>query len=564
MVKRLIISRSRSLLSAAMVVAFAGLGSRALGVLRERLLSARFGAGPEIDAYAVAFRIPDTLFGLFVVGAIATAFIPVFADRLFIKGQDPDAPLPKLNERPEALKVALSIFNWLIVILGGLAVLAFLLAPELVSLIAPGFNKARSDLTVAFLMVMLFQPILLGASAVFGAILQTYRHFVAFALAPVFYNLGIILGIVALVPLLGSMGLAYGVVLGALMHLIVQLLAIKATGFKWQPIWQRGPAEWQILKLMIPRSLGIAGEQISLIALAAVASTLAVGTNAIFYYAENIRALPIGVVGVAFSVAAFPLLSARAALANTADFAKSLAMAIRQVVFFTLPLAVMIYLLRAHLVRIVIGTDKFTWDDTTLAIAMVGAFAFSIILQALMPLLAKAFYAVKNTVLPVLATLVGASVTVMTALFFVREFSAHAPWTFWVAQILRVPQIPRLEALALPLAFGVGALIQLLILAVVLIRRLKGQLPFGTILQSILKTITATAALILALYFTRNVFAPLATDPDLHTTLGLALQAGFAALAGAVAFLLVSWGLESRELQELKKIFPWRNKQSGV
>ena len=560
MVKRFITTRSNSVLSAAMIMAVVGLGSRLLGVLRERLLSARFGVGPEMDAYAAAFRIPDTLFALFVVGAIATAFIPVLADALFGKNAADSQNPPLLNTRPEALNIAVSILNSITLVIGILAIGAFFLAPQLVGLIAPGFDYERHDLTVVLLRLMLLQPIILGASTVIGAVLQTYRHFVAFALAPVFYNLGIILGLVILVPLLGVLGLAWGVLLGAVLHLLVQLPALKATKFKWQPIWRWTAAEAKILKLMIPRTIGIAGENLSLLVLTALASTMAQGTNALLYYADNIRALPMGIIGVAFSVAAFPLLSAKAAQANLKDFSASLMASVRQVLFWVIPLTVALYLLRAHLVRLVIGTHQLTWDPTILAIAMVGAFTFTIIFQALVPLLAKAFYAFKNTWLPVTAAIFGSGLTAGSAFWFAAELKARLPWTLILADILRVPQMPDLTPLALPLALGAGVVLQVIILVTALKIKLAKIDGIWTFFQSIIKTITATVAMAIALYLTRNFLAPLATDPDLRTTVGLFFQASFAAIAGAAAFVLVSWGLESKELQELKRILPWTKK----
>lgn len=559
--------RSQSILSAALVIGVAGVGSRLLGIVRDRLLSARFGAGDTVDAYVAAFRIPDALFGLFVIGAIASAFIPVFSEYLFTRWGNGvmthagTSPL-LLKDKPEALKLAVSVLNTLVLIVGLLAGAAFVFAPDLATLIAPGFSTDKRDLTALLLRIMLVQPIILAASNVVGAVLQTFRQFVAYALAPVFYNMGIIVGIVFLVPLFhqwynGAPGLALGVVLAALLHLIIQLPSLRSTGFRWRPIIRLNlPGQWQIFKLMLPRTLGIAGDQAGLIVLTAIASTLAAGSNAILYYSDNIRSLPGGIIGVAFSIAAFPALSASMAQKQVANFAESLTSSLRHILYLVIPLAVVIYFLRAHLVRVILGTAKYTWPDTTLTIAMVGAFAFTIVFQALVPLFAKAFYAMQNTRLPVIVALMSAAIIIGSAFFFTHEFHVGAAWTLVIKGVLRIPDIPRTELLGLALAFGLGAVFQAATLAALLAYKLRGLINYRRLGLSLMKTLAATLALAIVLYATRNFLSPLATDPDLHTTLGLFFQAAFAATAGALAFLITTSLLEAEEVEEFLKLIP--------
>ena len=544
--KQIFFSPQSSVISAATTIMLMIVASRILGLVRQRVL-AHFFVPEDLSLFFAAFRLPDLIFEVLVFGTFSSAFIPVFTKSLK-KGES------------EAWDTAARVVNIGLIIFIPLALIFSFKADLVYSYMAPGFTLEQTHTIAAIARVLFAAQAFFVVSYVLTGVLESLRIFLVPALAPVFYNLGIILGLVILVPLFGVLGLAWGVLLGAVLHLFVQLPALKATKFKWQPIWRWTAAEAKILKLMIPRTMGIAGETLSLLVLTALASTMAQGTNALLYYADNIRALPMGIIGVAFSVAAFPLLSAKAAQANLKDFSASLMASVRQVLFWVIPLTVALYLLRAHLVRLVIGTDQLTWDPTILAIAMVGAFAFTIIFQALVPLLAKAFYAFKNTWLPVTAAILGSGLTAGSAFWFAAELKARLPWTLILADILRVPQMPDLTPLALPLALGAGVVLQVIILVTALKIKLAKIDGIWTFFQSIIKTITATVAMAIALYLTRNFLAPLATDPDLRTTVGLFFQASFAAIAGAAAFVLVSWGLESKELQELKRILPWTKK----
>ena len=286
--------QSKTLLGASAMLALLGLLSRVLGVLRDRILASHFGASDLLDVYYVSFNIPDFVFNLLVVGAVSSAFIPVFIEY-------------QSRKNGEEWNLVNNFLNILMVTMTTTVGILLIITPWIVGLIAPGFSADKKELAVLFTRVMLFSPIIFSISVVVGSVLQVFHRFLAYAFAPIMYNLGIILGAIFLVPKFGPLGLAEGVVLGALLHLLVQLPALRGVGFKWKKIWNYGDAGMiKILKLMIPRTIGLAAVQINWIILNAMATTISTGSVVILNFANNFQYLPISLVGISAAVASFP------------------------------------------------------------------------------------------------------------------------------------------------------------------------------------------------------------------------------------------------------------------
>ena len=237
--RRLVASQARSITAAAFVVAAASLVSRILGVLRDRVLASEFGAGVELDIYYAAFRIPDMIYNLIVIGALSAGFIPVLA-----KFKD--------NKEQAWALVSASIY-WLSIIITGLAVICGLSMPWLVAILTPGFDSATQSVVVWMSLVMLLSPLLLGISGVLGSVLQTYQQFFLYSLGPILYNIGIIFGALFLVPYLGLYGLAVGVVLGALLHLLINVPGMYLLGYRFTWRAKNHPALRQVVSLTVPR-----------------------------------------------------------------------------------------------------------------------------------------------------------------------------------------------------------------------------------------------------------------------------------------------------------------------
>lgn len=501
--------------AAAFVVGAASLASRLVGVLRDRALASTFGAGHALDAYYAAFRLPDFLYNLIILGALSAGFIPVFSEYL------------ETREKREAWKLAEQVLSVVGASMAVACALLALLAPVIIPLTVPGFEGEKLALTIRIGRIMFLSPFFLGLSAVMGGVLQATRRFVAFSLAPVVYNLAIILGVYAFAPKLGMEGVAWGVVLGAFLHFAVQAtvaIHLGLTRIPWPSLRLEGVR--RILKLMLPRTAGLAVSQLNLVILLVFASALPEGSVAVFNLANNLQSFPVGLIGISFAVAAFPLLTAAASRKDLGGFTHALDSAARKIVFFILPATALFFLLRAQIVRLVLGAGAFDWNDTIRTATVLGVFVVSILGQALVPLLARAFYAHQNTMTPLWIGIVSEVVNI------------------GLAFLLRGPY----GIIGLAIAFSVATYVNGTLLFWMFERR-YGRIDKRPFASSMTKTLIASLAIILVGYPVRQYLGTVFT---LRTFWEVAAQAGAAGTVGVLAFFFVAWLLKSPELAELR------------
>lgn len=501
--------------AAAFIVGAASLASRLVGVLRDRALASTFGAGTSLDAYYAAFRVPDFLYNLVILGALSAGFIPVFSEYL------------ETREKREAWKLAENVLSVVGATMAVSCLALAVLAPVLIPLTVPGFTGEKLDTTIRLSRIMFLSPFFLGLSAVMGGILQTTRRFVAFSLAPVFYNLFIIFGVYALAPRFGIEGVAWGVVIGAFVHLVVQSTVVLGLGLQRIP-WPSFKIEGvrRILKLMAPRTVGLAVSQMNLVILLIFASSLAEGSVSVFNLANNLQSFPVGIIGISFSIAAFPLLTKFASTKNREGFAHALDSAARKITFFILPATALFFLLRAQAVRLALGAGAFDWEDTIRTATVLGVFLISLLGQSIVPLLARAFYAQQNTRTPLW-------IGVLSEL-------ANVGLAFYLRSMYGI--------VGLAIAFTVATYVNGILLFWMLERKYG---PFGKrqYLSSALKSGVASVAIIAAGYPVRQI---LGTLFPLRTFWEVALQAACAGTVGVAAFVFVAWLLKSPEFGELR------------
>ncbi|MBF8280283.1 MAG: putative lipid II flippase MurJ [Candidatus Magasanikbacteria bacterium] len=424
---RFISKQSNTITGAAIILGAASLLSRLLGLFRDRVLTHTFGAGDILDSYYAAFRIPDLLFNLLILGALSAGFIPVFT-RVFL--EDNDGP----KRGWELTNKLISVF---VVALGALAVALALAAPVAMRLLTPGFDDAKMQMTVAFSRIMMLAPILLGLSGIVGGVLQALKRFLIFSLAPIFYNLGIIFGALIFVPLLGPTGLAWGVVLGAALHLAVQLPTLGGIGFRlcWLFDW-RDKLVKKIMTLMVPRTLALATSQIFLLVITVIGSKLSRGTIAVFNLANNLQSVPLGIIAVSYAVAAFPSLTEAAARRDIPALKKTLVGTIRQILLFMIPLSILLILLRAQIVRVIYGSGAFDWTATIATANALAFFAMSLFAQGMVQIVARAFYALEDTRTPFFASLIANGLGALAAIYLARWGVIGLAGAYSIAQIL--------------------------------------------------------------------------------------------------------------------------------
>ena len=241
------VNPSSSVVSAAFVITIAGLSSRFLGLIRDRFLASTFGAGDTLDVYYASFRIPDLIYNLLILGALSAAFIPVFTG------------LISKNKEKKAWTLASNLLNLAIFFILAISVFMAIFAPWIMQLITPGFEGEKLSRVVLFTRIMFLSPLFLGMSGIFGGILTSFKKFLIYSFAPIFYNLGIIVGVLVFVRFMGPIGLAWGVVFGAFLHMLFQYPAARHSGFRHQ--WTgleyfSNKDVKRVLKLMLPRTLG--------------------------------------------------------------------------------------------------------------------------------------------------------------------------------------------------------------------------------------------------------------------------------------------------------------------
>jgi len=407
---RLLLSRRQSsILSAASILMVAVFFSRILGLLRDRFLAGIFFADNawQLDVYFAAFRLPDMIFQLLVVGALSAAFIPVFTQYI-------------TKDKPQAWHIASTIitlsFSFFLVL--GLILVVF--AQPLSRLIAPTFSTQELNLMVNLTRLLIIAQGSFLVSSFLTGILQSHRHFIIPALSPIAYNLGIIFGIIFLSPILGIYGPAVGVIIGALLHLVVQLPLTKSIGFHFRPSFDFVHAGVRrIGRLMLPRTLALAVNQIELTVAVFIATSLSAGSLTIFYFAQHLNALPVGLFGATIGQAALPSLSQQSSPDSLNKFKSLFLSSLNQVFYLSLPAGMILLVLRLPAVRLAFGARNFPWQATLLTGQVVALFAISVFAQSAIQILVRGFYALSNTKTPLLLGTISVITNVFLSFFLV-------------------------------------------------------------------------------------------------------------------------------------------------
>jgi putative peptidoglycan lipid II flippase len=397
------------------------------------------------------------------------------------------------------------------------------ISPTLARLIAPGFSPNTLHLTATFMRVMFLSDFFLTLSVVFGAVLQSTHRFFLYALAPVLYNLGIIAGVIFFVPAFGLIGLPLGVVFGSGLHVLVQLYGARRMGYRYAFIFQPNDPETKKMgKLLIPRTMGVAAHQINMVAMTIIATTLASGSVAILQFAYNIQFFPLGILAISFAVAAFPTLAQFVAKGDLVRFRETVSQTARQMLFFIIPAAMLFLLLRAQIVRVVVGAGIFGWNETLMTADTLAFFVLSLFAQALIFLLARAFFAREDTVTPFFVGLFSMIVNVIAAIFFTRF----------------------LGVAGLGASFSLSSILEAATLWIIL--RLKvGALYETELIRSLLLTSLAVLPMGLVIQMLKSFLVHFVT---LKTFWSVLLQGLFAGTGGLAVFFLVAYLLKSPEL----------------
>ncbi len=494
---------------ATIIIASFTLLSRITGFGRDILLARSLGLSADSDIYFTAFRIPDTVYNLLILGTLSVALIPVFSEYY-------------LKDKPRAYNIASTVLN--ISSLGMFVICAviFVLAVPLTKLIAPGFSAEQIYDTAMITRIMMLSPIIFTISNVFSSVLISLKKFIIVNTAPLLYNLGIILGIIFLYPRYGIAGLAYGVIFGALMHVGVQIPEALRHGFRWRPVLKlRDPGVKKIGALFLPRIVGLDSSYVNLIVVSVIGSTLVTGSITAFNYANNIQAVALGIFALSSAVAIFPVLSEYFAKNDTKGFVSTLQHTIIRVLYFVIPVTIILLLLRAHVVRLLLGYGECDWNCTVTTFDTLGVLALGLVAQSLIPLFARAFYSRQNTKTPVIISFISMVISGVAS--------------YYLAQGLGI--------VGVALGFVIASTFQCILLFVYLHRYLNTHDPATQKVLTVFDTtiVTQTLKILLASTLLGGITYTCLylLDPILntHTVFGIFAQASISTILGSIAYI---------------------------
>ena len=414
-------------------------GSYALGLLRDRIFARPVGAGSELDAYNAAFVLPELTLDVLVASGLAAPFIPIFTR---LRGVD----------EASAIEFGRSVLTVAVLVMVGAVGVLFAIAPETAAIVAPGFDARERALYTDLFRVMCLTPILFAASIALGEILVAHHRFLFYGLAPLLYNAGIIAGTVLFAERLGIFGAAIGAVLGATLHLAIRIVGIAGTTFRYRPSLRvRTAAFAEFIRLMIPKMASHPIEPFMFLFFTALASTFGAGSVSAVNFARNFQSVPVALIGISFSLAVFPNLSAAYASGDRDAFVRILRANLVAIGGLATVAAVGLYLTGGLVLALFLGGGAFDAADVALTSLVLAAFALSIPFDSLTHPLSRALYATRNTLLPVAASLGGLVVTLAVA----------------------TGLAPSAGVVSIPLAFTAGAATKTVLLALALVPRVE-------------------------------------------------------------------------------------------
>jgi len=506
-------TRQTSILSGATIIMATVILSKILGLVRDRLLAHIFPPD-TVAIFFAAFGLPDLIFHIFIFGALSVAFIPIFTETLEKGGKS------------EAFRLSSSVFNLMLLILILVAVVIYIFVDPLTNLIVPGFSSEQKIQVASLTRVILIGQIILSFGSLFIGILQSFQRFIIPALAGVFYNIGIIIGILLLSNSLGIMGAAFGVIIGGILHVLIQLPLVLSLGFKVELIGgfiHSGLRE--IIKLMSVRTIGLAAEQINERVAIALASLISTSSVTYLTFAQHLQLVPISLFGATIAQAAMPVLSYERARGRIEEFKTTLLTTLHQILFLVLPSTAILIVLRIPSVRLIFGASQFDWEATVLTGRTLAFLSIGLGAQAISLLLVRAFYAFKDTRTPVLISLIVVLVNIFLSFLFIRVLN--------------------LDVWGLGLAFSIASILSGILLFIMLHFKVGG-FNLGQAFGPFGKMMMATIIMGVALYIPIKLLDQVIFDTT--RTVNLIILTGISATFAISVYVILVWFMKVKEL----------------
>lgn len=509
--KRLIFHKQKDILSSALILSSMFILARIFGFLRYRTYNSYFPK-EEIGLFLAAFRIPDIVFEIIITGALSAAFIPLFI---------------KYKTQNEKLSTNIStIINFLFGILFFFIIIIFILLDKITPLIMPGFPKNEMPMVVSISRILIISQLpFMIVGSILSSISQANRMFIITALAPIFYNLGIIFGTILFSQIYGIYGPVIGVIIGSSLFFVIQLPAIFITHFKYRITALNREVLPEFVRLVLPRFLTVITKQIDLTVDLFLASLRGPGPYAIFYYAQSVQFFPVTFIGVAFGQAALPYLSELHSEKKIAELKRIFTDSILQLLFLSVPLSLFFIFARTPLIRFALGGPKFDWEGTVQTAKALSYFAISIPFHTIFYFVTRAFYATHDTKTP----------------FKINAFSTiiNTGLSVYFISFLNLP------VWALALSFSIAVSINILLLLYFFYKRINGFDLKKLIKNSIKIYIAAFLSALLAYIFMKLLDTwILDTTRTINVFLLLSLVFGLFSFL----YLFISWLINNEEI----------------
>jgi putative peptidoglycan lipid II flippase len=552
-------SEQKSIKIAAFVMIIAVLMSRFLGLIRDRLLAGTFGASIDLDIYYAAFRMPDLIYSIFLAGGIIVSFLLIFSEY-------------QKKNKEDSWKISNSILNLFAILYGIFFVIFFFVSPDFISALIGNFSLEYQAKAVGLTRLIFVAVFFFGLSSIFSTILNYFNRFVAYSLAPAFYNLGIILGTIFLSPYFGIYGAGIGVVVGAFLHFAIQVPVAIKCGYKYEFILNlRHPGISNFFKLVIPRIVASSSSQVNFLAATFFASLVGVGAISVFNLSYNLSYFPIGILGVSFATAIFPLLSKLWAAQEKQEFYTKFRQTFLEILYVAFPVGILIFILRNQIVEIIYRTGKFDQSAVAITAACLGLYFISIFTQCLVPILLRGFFSIKDTLTPTLIAIVYVITNVFLFFPFIVLFGGNPYFSFEffgqqlaftvpafihannflinaTKSIFEISSIDNFPLLGLVLIFNLASLMEFSLLFIFL-RKKVGDFGVKKIIVSFLKILASTAIMGIGAIFVMKKTAYLFGSDFV----GNLLQFVLICFIAVVIYFIATLALKSPEIKFLSQ-----------
>jgi len=524
-----------SLHEAAYLLGFFAIFSQILALVRDRLFASYFGAGHELDVYYAAFRIPDFIFVTVASLVSMSVLIPFLIEKT-------------TRSAEEAKRFINSLFSVFFFLISFVCVVVFFLTPFIVDLLFPAFasGESRSELIILS-RILLLSPILLGISNFLGSITQMANRFFVYALSPVLYNIGIIIGVLFLSPQFGIRGIVFGVILGAFLHVVIQIPFVIKEGFLPKLTYDIHFDEIKkVVMVSLPRAFTVSAHELSRLVLVALASVMVAGSISVFTFASNLQSVPISIIAVSYALAAFPILTRHIVAGDRVKFVEQMIAGTRHVIFLSMPVMVLFVVLRAQIVRTVLGSGEFTWTDTRLTAACLALFTISLIPQSLLLLFVRAYYAQGNTKTPLIVNIFSAGCMIIGGFVFTYIFNHVSYFQFFIEALFRVETLPGSSVLMVALAYSFGAWVGFLMYWILF------QKEFPTFSRPVLFTTFQIFSASIIMGFVAHKFLMVFDDVfNVNTLFGIFMQGFVSGTIGILCCIAVLKLLKNKEIDEM-------------